>query len=212
MNMVKLIGFGCCMIIGFLMNPIKTVPEYININFETIAEVDAKEIKTTDNNPEISMKLRDDVEDYTKYLVEIDTSGIEETYISKEIQNICVEVGNMYGICPEFLMAIIEAESSGNPNAVNGGCKGLMQIYEKYHLDRMKRLGVTNIFDTYGNILVGADYLAELFEKYEDPGMVLLVYNGDSRANDFWNGTAELSAYANKVLTRSADLEILHNK
>lgn len=212
MNMVKLIGFGCCMIIGFLMNPIKTVPEYINIDFETIAEVDAKEIKTTDNNPEISMKLRDDVEDYTKYLVEIDTSGIEETYISKEIQDICVEVGNMYGICPEFLMAIIEAESSGNPHAVNGGCKGLMQIYEKYHLDRMKRLGIKDIFDTYGNILVGADYLHELFSNYDDPGMVLMTYNGDSRADAYWNGNGNLSEYANKVLTRSADLERLHGK
>ena len=193
------------MLLGFLLNPINTVPEYINVVFAE--EKSIEEEKLERHIEEIAEEI-----DYTEYLVEINTSDIQETYISKEIQDACIEIGNMYGIAPEFLMAIIEAESSGNPNAVNGGCKGLMQIYEKYHLDRMKRLGVTNIFDVYGNILVGADYLSELFVDYEDPGMVSMVYNGDSRANDYWNGNCELSAYANKVLTRSADLERLHGK
>lgn len=194
------------MLLGFLLNPINTVPEYINVVF---AEEKSIEEEKLERHIE---EIKEETEDYTKYLVEINTSNIKETYLSQEIQDVCAEIGNMYGICSEFLMAIIEAESSGNPNAVNGGCKGLMQIYEKYHLDRMKRLGVKNIFDIRGNILVGVDYLAELFEKYVDPAMVLMVYNGDSRANDYWNGNGELSAYANKVLTRSADLERLHGK
>jgi soluble lytic murein transglycosylase-like protein len=36
-----------------------------------------------------------------------------------------------------MVMAIIEHESSGQADAENGGCKGLMQIYEKYHRDRV---------------------------------------------------------------------------
>ena len=209
MNTVKLIGLGCCMLLGFLLNPINTVPEYINVVFEDVSEVNAKE-DTLDIIPEHSMKLRDDVEDYTKYLVKIDTSNIKETYLSQEIQDICVEIGHMYNICPEFIMAIIEAESSGNQYAVNGGCKGLMQIYEKYHKDRMERLGVTDIFDIRGNILVGVDYLSELFNKYEDPAMVLMVYNGDSSAWIYWNSDGAISKYANKILNRSSDLELLH--
>ena len=34
-------------------------------------------------------------------------------------------------------------------------------------------------------MLVAADYLAELFAQYEDLGMVLMVYSGDSGAEAF---------------------------
>ena len=143
----------------------------------------------------------------------LSANGFEnDTYIAEEYQQYCVEIGNMYGICPELLMAIIESESSGNPNAQNGNCKGLMQVSEKWHKDRMNRLGVADILDPYGNILVATDYLAELFEKYEDVGMVLMVFNGDSRAKDYWNGTAGLSKYAETILARSEVLERIHGK
>lgn len=133
-----------------------------------------------------------------------------DTYLSEEIQGYCVEAGEEYGICPELLIAMIETESSGNTDAENGDCKGLMQISDRWHKERMNKLGVADIYDSYGNILVGADYLHELFEKYEDVGMVLMVYNGDSKAKKYWNGTAELSEYAEKILDRSAELETIH--
>lgn len=123
------------------------------------------------------------------------------------IEIVCQE----HNICPELVEAIIERESNWNPGAQNGDCIGLMQISEKWHRDRMQRLEVTDLADPYGNILVGVDYLTELFDKYEDVGMVLLVYNGSSMANDYWN-TGELSSYAEKILTRSAELERIHGK
>lgn len=115
------------------------------------------------------------------------------------------------GICPEFVQAIIERESSWNPQAVNGDCIGLMQISEQWHGGRMEKYGVTELTEPYDNILVGIDYLSELFEKYEDPGMVLMVYNGDSRAKDL-QATGELSEYAEWILNRSAELERQHGK
>lgn len=114
-------------------------------------------------------------------------------------------------ICPELIQAIIERESRWNPEAVNGDCIGLMQISERWHRERMERLGVTDLFDPYDNILVGVDYMAELFEKYEDPGMALMVFNGDSRAKDL-QATGNLSEYAEWILTRSAELEREHGK
>ena len=135
-----------------------------------------------------------------------------DTYISDEIQGYCIEIGEEYGVCPELLMAMIEAESSGNPEATNGSCKGLMQVSDRWHKDRMERLGVTDIYDEYGNILVGTDYLMELAEEYGDIGVVLMVYNGDSRADDYSAGECELSSYADKILKRSAYLEELHGK
>lgn len=130
------------------------------------------------------------------------------SYIPEEIQNVCVKYGEEYGICPELLMAMVEKESSGRPDAENGGCKGLMQISDRWHKDRMERLEVTNIYDVDGNIHVGADYLAELFEKYEDVGIVLMVYHGEKNAAT----KTELSDYADWILTRSAEMERMNGK
>lgn len=135
-----------------------------------------------------------------------------DTYIDEEYQEYCVEIGEMHGICPELLMAMIEVESSGNPKATNGTCKGLMQVSDKWHTDRMKRLGVSDIYDPYGNILVATDYLLELFEQYGDVGLVLMKFNGDSRADDFADGKCDMSDYAQKILARSERLERIHGK
>lgn len=135
-----------------------------------------------------------------------------ETYLSEEIQNYCIEIGEMYGICPELLMAIIEIESSGNPQAENKGCVGLMQISERYQTKRMEKLGVTDIHDPYGNILVGTDYIMELIEQNGDEiSFVLDIYNGNSKAN-WYVENGNISRYADKILKRSAELERVHNK
>ena len=107
---------------------------------------------------------------------------VQDTWISDEYLHYINEICEEYCICPELVMAIIERESSGQADAVNGDCKGLMQINEPYHTDRMKRLGVTNLFDPYGNILVGVDYLSELAAEFEDIAFVLDIYSGNSKA------------------------------
>ena len=134
-----------------------------------------------------------------------------DTYISEEIQGYCHEIGEIYCVSEELLIAMIEVESSGNPNAKNGDCKGLMQVSERWHKDRMERLGVTDIYDPYGNILIGTDYLMELANRYGDITYVLDKYNGNSKA-DYNNENGIVSEYANKILTRSEKLERLHGK
>ena len=131
---------------------------------------------------------------------------IEPTHISVEAQVSCYEYGEMYDICPELLMAMIEAESSGNPKAENGDCKGLMQISERWHTGRMEEIGADDIWSETDNIHIGANYLHELFNRYEDVALVLMVYNGESDAVE----KAEkgyISDYARKILDRSAELE-----
>ena len=131
---------------------------------------------------------------------------IEPTHISVEAQVSCYEYGEMYDICPELLMAMIEAESSGNPKAENGDCKGLMQISERWHTGRMAEIGADDIWSETDNIHIGANYLHELFNRYEDAALVLMVYNGESDASE----KAEkgyISDYARKILDRSAELE-----
>lgn len=134
-----------------------------------------------------------------------------DTFISEEYQSYCEEIGKQYGICPELLEAIMESESSGNAHAENGNCKGLMQINILYHRDRMSRLGVSDIYDGRGNILVAADYLVELFQKYGDVGTVLMVYNGSNNALDR-GAQADYTEYASRIIKRSEQLERLHGK
>ena len=127
------------------------------------------------------------------------------TLLSDEAYEACVEIGEEYGIAPELLMAIAETESSGKPNAQNGSCKGLMQVSEDCHRDRMKELGVENIYDEAGNILLATDYLVELFMEEEDVGLVLSIYHGESRAYELYEA-GELSAYAERILERAAEI------
>lgn len=141
----------------------------------------------------------------------ISTAQPVGTYISLEAQEACVKYGEEYGICPELLMAIIERESAGQADAENGGCKGLMQISDRWHTDRMERLGVTDIYDVDSNIHVGADYLAELFEKYGEVTTVLMVYHGERNAVEK-SENGEISKYADWILTRSAELERWNGK
>ena len=134
-----------------------------------------------------------------------------ETRISENAYAYCEQIGNQYNICPELLMAVIETESSGQAYATNGNCIGLMQVSSRYHGGRMQKLGVSNLYEEYDNILTAADYLAELFQEYKEPSLVLDMYNGNSKAMyNYENGI--LSTYADKILTRASELEQLHGK
>ena len=136
----------------------------------------------------------------------------QDTYICEEYQKYICEISDMYCVSPELIMAMVEAESSGNPKATNKntGCKGLMQIYEKWHVDRMERLGVTDLYDPYSNILVGVDYLMELAEEYHELPLVLMIYNGSSDAFERLE-SGEFTEYANKIMDRAVELTKIHD-
>lgn len=75
----------------------------------------------------------------------------------------------------------------------------------------MERLGVSDIYDERGNILLAADYLAELFREHGDIGTVLMLYNGSKNALE--RGLqADYTEYAKKIMERSQQLERLHQK
>lgn len=99
----------------------------------------------------------------------------------KEILSYVEEICKKYPIVrPAMVMAIIQKESGFNRYADNGKCKGLMQIYEYYNKDRMIKLGVSNLFDAYSNILVGVDLLDGLYTKYGNWSDAIYQYSGGS--------------------------------
>lgn len=68
---------------------------------------------------------------------------------------------------PECVKAIIYRESRYDPTAYNANTNviGLMQISPKWHTQRAKNLGVNDLYDPYGNILVGCDILSEVMKE-----------------------------------------------
>lgn len=147
----------------------------------------------------------------TAYTAHSEMMKSRDTFISETAQEACIEYGEQYGICPELLMAIIETESGGQADAYNGGCHGVMQISTKWHAGRIDKLGATDIYDERSNILVGADYLAELIKEYQDVGTVLMVFHGESDSVQK-SGNGDISDYARKILERSEELERIHGK
>ena len=67
-----------------------------------------------------------------------------------------------------LVLAIIEHESGYefDKTGDNGNSKGYMQIYEKWHTDRMQKLNCTDLMNPYQNVKVGIDFLSYLLKKY----------------------------------------------
>lgn len=143
----------------------------------------------------------------------VEPAAVLDEDIPDAVEEAAALYGEMYGICPEFLEAIAFYESSYRVDAENGSCIGLMQINIDAQYERMDALGVSyeDLYTADGSMYVAADYLQELFIEYGDAGIVLMKYNGDSRATEAMV-TGELSDYAENVLELSEKLERKHGK
>lgn len=148
-----------------------------------------------------------DKEDVTVELVNVEQISMRVLTPEENIDSIIIEICSMYGIEPELVKSIVYYESRYNKTAKNGNYIGLMQVSKQWHSKRAKQLGVYNLYDPYGNILVGVDYLKELFDRYKDPKLVLMMYNmKQSTALRLYN-TNQISSYARDVLLRTESLK-----
>jgi soluble lytic murein transglycosylase-like protein len=118
---------------------------------------------------------------------------------------------NQAGVEYTKVLAMIEIESGYQWGAVgSGGDIGYMQIMQKWHEERMEKLGCGNIYDPFQNIRVGVDYLAELLEKYGGSyEKALTAYQyGPSGAYKYWfSARVNASPYAKEVLAKAARIE-----
>lgn len=116
-------------------------------------------------------------------------------------------IAEKYGIEPSLIIAVAKKESRFNPNVNGSGAIGLMQIIPSCHGDRISRLEVSDIWDPYSNLLIGADLLAELLSKYKDVGLALMCYNmGEGTALYKYNSYG-YSGYAREVLRIKEEIE-----
>lgn len=120
-------------------------------------------IATAIDNPEV----------YTKPLP--DPVPVAQLEINSHVE----KTAKRYGLDSKIIKALIEEESGWVASAEgdNGNSIGLMQIQERWHKERMKRLGVTSLYDPEQNITVGCDILSELLNKYGNYRDALSAYN-----------------------------------
>ena len=129
--------------------------------------------------------------------------------LSEDLQIHIMKECEKSNICPAVVFAIIEQESGYNENTVgdDGESIGLMQIQKKWHLERMEKLGVTDLANPFQNVTVGIDYLLELFQEKADVYWVLMAYNGGKAyATENWDA-GNYSDYALEVSERAIELE-----
>lgn len=122
-----------------------------------------------------------------------------------------IVAGYVFDICesypsvdPYLVLSVIYQESRFTPNVSLGGCVGLMQVSTYWHRDRAGRLGVTDFYDPYGNVLIGIDLLDELITRADgDIYYALMLYNQTYSSARQMYSQGIISDYAKSVVSRA---------
>ena len=110
------------------------------------------------------------------------------------------EAAQRFGMPERWIWAVMRAESAGDVRAISSaGAMGLMQLMPATwtELRLRHRLG-TNPYDPRDNILAGAAYLREMFDRYGSPGFLAAYNAGPGRYEAYLAGRplpAETRAY-----------------
>lgn len=151
--------------------------------------------------PEETESIEPVTETVPEQQVKIDCPLDDDT--QRMIYEKCAE----YGLDFPFVMSVIYHESSFRPNVVsyNGSSVGLMQINKINHEWLSEELGITDFFDPEQNVTAGLYMLRDLFDKYENPRLVLMAYSmGETGARKLWNKGVYTTDYAENII-RLAD-------
>jgi hypothetical protein len=113
------------------------------------------------------------------------------------------EASHVADVDSALLMAVIDVESGGDPQAVSPkGATGLMQLMH----GTGEQHGASNLFDPRQNIAAGARYLGELTRQFGELPLVLAAYNAGEGAVRKYGGQippyAETMSYVPKVIAR----------
>ncbi|TVS07137.1 MAG: lytic transglycosylase domain-containing protein [Rhodobacteraceae bacterium] len=96
------------------------------------------------------------------------------------------EAAHRFGIPQHWILAVMEVESAGNPRAVShAGAMGLMQVMPGTwaELRAAHQLG-DDPFDPRDNILAGAAYLRQMYDRFGSPGFLAAYNAGPARYQD----------------------------
>ena len=115
------------------------------------------------------------------------------------------EAARRFSIPESWIYAVMRVESAGDPRAVSPkGATGLMQIMPATWADLRARYGLgREIYDPHDNIMAGAAFLREMYDRYGAPGFLAAYNAGPGRyENHLATGRplpAETVAYVNRL-------------
>lgn len=123
--------------------------------------------------------------------------------LDSDLQEFTYYLCKGYNIDFPLVMALMSCESNFTASAVSPtNDYGLMQINQVNHDELNRILGVTDFLDPYQNIRAGCFTLRKLFEKYQDPNLVLMAYNlGETGAANLWKQGVYSTSYTDKIIT-----------
>lgn len=161
----------------------------------------------------LEAELKENIKKYGTYDGQVFTdesldwtsSGLEfiplDCEMNEDLQEFIFYLSNAYNIDFTFVMAQIQKESSFKSNIVsNTSDYGLMQINKINHEWLQEKLGITDFLDPEQNITAGMYILRQLFEKYEEPSMVLMAYNmGEDGASRLWKKGIYETSYTKDI-------------
>lgn len=150
------------------------------------------------------------VEVFEEESIEVQEEVVEEVHLYEspleaDIQEAVISLcGDDFDAA--VVIAMIERESRCDSQSIGDGgkSKGLMQIQERWHSDRMEDLECDDLLDPIQNITVGIDYLKELSSMGKPIEWVLMAYNGGI---DYANKKTKTSTYAVEILQRAEELK-----
>ncbi len=96
------------------------------------------------------------------------------------------EAAQRFGIPATWIRAVMRAESFGEVRAISPkGAMGLMQIMPETWARLRVRYGLgADPYEPHDNILAGAAYLRELYDRYGSPGFLAAYNAGPTRYED----------------------------
>lgn len=175
------------------LSPASSPPESIpgdQVNLAIITETDVERLTQTATTPETLEPLLD---------VAMDAELQHRVF--NEVCN-----GDPMRFC--LIMAIAESESGFDPSQVGDGGEslGIVQINRQWHLERIQRLGITDLLDPIQCMRVGINYLDDLMTDLQisvPTHRLLMAYNmGPVGAREAYANGNYSSVYSRTVLPR----------
>lgn len=122
--------------------------------------------------------------------------------VAEEISKAVGKYSQEYRIPPQFIVHIINRESTFNTLAVSSaGAVGLMQVLPKYHKDKMEKIGITHdqLFHIDPNIRLGCKILRDYYNETGSIDKALTKYVGGNHKTYIED---ILEGFANEMIPR----------
>lgn len=151
----------------------------------------------------------EDIEGFVFY--ELPEEYAKSGYFPEKMQIYTRCLCKQYDVPYALILAMIERESGYVHDRIgdDGESKGYMQIYEKWHVDRMEKLACTDLMNPYQNVRVGIDYFSELYQKYGTIQDALAAYNYGEKSvkEQLWSKGVYVYSYNSEIMQRMKEIE-----